>query len=205
MNKKAIIIDMDNTIYPVHSISAQVFKVLYDLIAQGGHSKKIEEITSALKRRPFQIVAEQYLFSDQLKKDCTALLREITIDEVLHPFEDYSEIRKISLPKYLVTTGFEKLQRSKIRQLGIEDDFAGIHIVDLDVAGSSKKAVFRQIMSAGGFAAADLIVVGDDLNSEIKAGQELGIDAILYAPAPAENSPAGIPVITHFRELLQFL
>jgi putative hydrolase of the HAD superfamily len=205
MSKKAIILDMDNTIYPVHSIGFKLFKVLFDLIEESGDHANIEEIKAALMKRPFQMVASEYGFSNKLKGDCLALLQELTVEEAMQPFEDYEEIRKITLPKYLVTTGFPKLQHSKVKQLGIQADFAGIFIVDLNMPGASKKAVFQQIMQENNFVPADLIVVGDDINSEIKAGQELGIDAVLYAP---ENTPAAtttLHVISHFRELQQYL
>ena len=205
MTKKAIIIDMDNTIYPVHSIGFKLFKVLFDLIEESGDHTNLEEIKDALMKRPFQVVASEYGFSNKLKNDCLALLQELTVEEAMQPFEEYEEIRKIPLSKYLVTTGFPKLQRSKIKQLGIETDFAGIFIVDLNMPGASKKAVFQQIIKEGGFAAADLIVVGDDINSEIKAGQELGIDAVLYDPASTQVPAPSLHIIRHFKELQQYL
>lgn len=196
---------MDNTIYPVHSIGFKLFRVLFDIIEQSGSYSNMEEIKAALMKRPFQVVAADYGFSDQLKHDCLALLQELTVEEAMQPFEDYAEIRKIDLPKYLVTTGFPKLQRSKVAQLGIEADFAGIFIVDLNEPGASKKAKFQQIMKENNLAPADLIVVGDDVNSEIRAGQELGIDAVLYAPAGTQAPSPELHVISHFRELRQYL
>ncbi|NJK98009.1 MAG: hypothetical protein HC905_26650 [Bacteroidales bacterium] len=40
--------------------------------------------------------------------------------------------------------------------------------------------MFVQIMHAQNLKATDLLVTGDDLNSEIKAATDLGIDAVLY-------------------------
>ena len=205
MSKKAIILDMDNTIYPVHSIGFKLFKVLFDLIEESGNHANMEEIKAALMKRPFQVVANEYGFSNKLKGDCLALLQELTVEEAMQPFEDYEEIRKITLPKYLVTTGFPKLQHSKVKQLGIGADFAGIFIVDLNMPGASKKAVFQQIMQENNFTAADLIVVGDDINSEIKAGQELGVEVILYDPSHEYAGPASLKSISHFKELKQYL
>ena len=48
MSKKAIILDMDNTIYPVHSIGFKLFKVLFDLIEESGDHANIEEIKAAI-------------------------------------------------------------------------------------------------------------------------------------------------------------
>lgn len=203
MQRKAIILDMDNTIYPVHAISHK-FEMLYNLIEQRYPNKAdLPGIKAALMKKPFQVVADEYGFSDELKSECLSILQELTVDEQIQTFEDYNEIKKINLPKYLVTSGFPKLQLSKVKQLGIADDFAEIFIVDLSKPGASKKAIFEKIMMLNNYSAKDLIVVGDDLNSEIKAAQELGIDAILYDPkgtySPLPSS--SLKAIRHFKEL----
>ena len=52
-------------------------------------------------------------------------------------------IQAIPLDKFLVTTGFIKLQMSKVKMLGIEEDFKEIHIVDPEVKDKTKKDVFE--------------------------------------------------------------
>jgi putative hydrolase of the HAD superfamily len=66
--------------------------------------------------------------------------------------------------------------------LGIEDDFKHIHIVDPDVSQQTKKDVFAEIMQAHHYTPGNLLVIGDDPESEIKAAKILGIDTFLYDP-----------------------
>jgi putative hydrolase of the HAD superfamily len=91
----------------------------------------------------------------------------------------------------LVTTGFVKLQMSKVIQLGIEHDFKEIIIVDPDVSSKSKKDVFAEIMQKYDYRASELLIIGDDPDSEIKAALALGIDTFLFDPNgiyPAANA-----------------
>ena len=66
--------------------------------------------------------------------------------------------------------------------LGIEPDFKEIHIVDPEVDQQTKKDVFTRIMATHNYAPEELLVIGDDPGSEIKAAKALGIDTFLYDP-----------------------
>jgi putative hydrolase of the HAD superfamily len=181
MRKKAIIVDLDNTIYPVSSIGEKLFKPLFELINESGeYSGDFSEIRLEIMRKPFQHVADQFFFSSKLKSDGLKLLTDATYNEPIKPFDGYQTIRKLKCKKFLVTTGFTKLQQSKIKQLGIEQDFDQIFIIDPSNSELTKKDIFRKILEDNNFDVIDLLVVGDDLNSEIKAAKELGIFTVLY-------------------------
>ena len=100
----------------------------------------------------------------------------------MQPFDEYVQIRSSGLMKFLVTTGFTKLQWSKVKMLGIENDFAEIHIVDPELSTQTKKDVFADILKRHHLIAAEVLVIGDDPESEIKAATELGIETFLYDP-----------------------
>jgi putative hydrolase of the HAD superfamily len=53
-------------------------------------------------------------------------------------------------------------------------------VVDPDKTSQTKKDVFSDIMERHAYRPEDLLVVGDDPESEIRAAQELGIKAVLY-------------------------
>lgn len=181
MRKKAIIFDLDNTIYPVSSIGEKLFKPLFALInVSGEYSGDFNEIRQEIMRKPFQLVADQFSFSKKLKSEGLKMLTDTTYDERIKPFDGYQVVKKISCKKFLVTTGFEKLQKSKIKQLGIEKDFDQIFIIDPNHSDLTKKDIFGKIMEDYRFSTEDVLVVGDDLNSEIKAAKELGIFTVLY-------------------------
>src|SRR5690554_307030 len=180
MKIKAIIYDFDNTLYSVRSIGKELFAPLFDLIAATGqHDEDMEQIQEDLMGKPFQVVAKEHHFSEKLTQECTELLRNLTYKGEIKPFEDYDEIKKIPGERYLVTTGFADLQWSKIKRMGVEEDFQEVHVVDPDTSPQTKKDVFADILQRKGYAVSEVWVVGDDPASEIKAAKELGIETVL--------------------------
>jgi len=181
MRKKAIILDLDNTIYPVSSIGDRLFKSLFSLILESGeYEGDFEQIRFEIMRRPFQYIADEFLFSESLKTDCFKLLSDLTYDEKMQPFEGYEALLTIPCRRFLVTTGYTKMQHSKIQQLGIENDFEAIFVIDPDQSTLTKRDLFEKILADYNFSSDDVVVVGDDLNSEIFHAKALGIETVLY-------------------------
>jgi len=206
MKKKGIILDLDNTIYPVSSIAEKLFVKLFDCIENSGEYKgNLTAVKHEIQRTPFQKVANDFSFSSELLAKCLNLHANLTYDEPMQTFPDYVELAKLPQIKYLVTSGFTKLQNSKVKQLEIENDFKEIYIIDLQVSKLTKKDVFREILSKNNYAVAEVLVVGDDLNSEIKAGNELGIETVLYDHYRKFDSTKNINTISNFLELKSFL
>jgi putative hydrolase of the HAD superfamily len=206
MYKKAIIFDLDNTVYPVHSIGEDLFAPLFTLIKEdGNHAGDLDKIKDAIMRKPFQLVAREYDFSDELTAKGIALLKDIEYTGKIEPFEDYRFVKDLIADKYLVTTGFSKLQQSKVDGMKIRNDFKEIHIVDPSISDRTKKDVFTDIIERHGYDSSEVLVVGDDPHSEIKAAQDLGIDAILYDKSDLYEGLAAVSRIESFKELINFL
>jgi len=183
--KRALIFDLDNTIYPVSSIADDLFRDLFILMdAKATHLTDAdkEAAKDQIKRRPYHLVAEEFNFGEELTKTGNDMIRNFSYDGPIHPFEDYHELRSVPLTKYLVTTGFTNLQWSKVKKMGLEKDFEEIHIVDPEKSILTKKDVFADIMKRHDYMPKDLLVIGDDPLSEIKAAIELGIETFLYDP-----------------------
>lgn len=206
MRVKAIILDLDNTIYPVNAIGDKLFKSLFLLIEQSGEFKgDIKEIRGHIMRHPFQVVAHDFSFSDQLITDCLQLLSDLTYEDKMEPFEGYETLRNIPCKKYLVTTGFTKLQHSKIRQLGIVNDFEVVFVVDPSKSILTKKDIFKKILSDNYYNPEDVLVVGDDLHSEIKAAKELGIGTIVYNHNEEQPEAKSERTIHTFKDISPYL
>jgi putative hydrolase of the HAD superfamily len=183
--KQAIILDLDNTIYPVSSIADHLFEKLFTLLDENSEKINHGDLAAAkddLTRRHFHLVADKFNFSPELKAQGINLLSNMEYDLPMQPFEDYHHIQSSNIKKFLVTTGFTKLQWSKVKMLGIEDDFVEIHIVDPEKSNQTKKDVFADILKRYNYTAEDLLVIGDDPESEIKAATELGINTFLFDP-----------------------
>jgi putative hydrolase of the HAD superfamily len=206
MRKKAIILDLDNTLYSVHSIGNELFAPLFELIIQqGNHTGQIESIKDQIMRKPFQVVAAEYGFGAELTRQGIALLKNLSYQGRIELFPDYAFVRDLPIDKFLVTTGFLKLQQSKVQGMKLAPDFKEIHIVDPSTSDKTKKEVFADIIKRHGYSPKELVVVGDDPHSEIKAAQELGIDPVLYDKFQLHEPITLLPKISDFRQLTTFL
>ena len=97
---------------------------------------------------------------------------ELEINHNIELYPDAEIIHNFNFNKILVTTGYKKLQESKIEKLGLKHLFNQILIDDLDSnIRINKKQIFLDIIEK--FPNHDLIIIGDNLNSEIKFGNQL--------------------------------
>lgn len=201
---KAIIYDLDNTIFPVSSIGDKLFGPLFDLI-QGSteHDGRVDDIRYAIMRTPFRIVAQRHNFSDALTQQGIDLQETLFYDEPISPFEDYTETKNIPGERFLVTTGFLKMQHSKITQLGISDDFKEVHVVNPTL--TNKKEVFAAILNRNGYAPHEVLVIGDDPESEIAAAKALGIATVLYDKHNLFSAGEADYKISHYKELAEIV
>ena len=183
--KRALIFDLDNTIYPVNSIAGNLFERLFSMIDESATHLTADDISAAkaeLKRRPFHLVAGKFNFGDELTTAGNDFLKQVSYDLPMQPFDDYAHLKQLPQTKFLVTTGFSKLQWSKVDRLGLKEDFEEIHIVDPLISNQTKKDVFADILKRHQYDKEDVLVIGDDPESEIKAANELGIDTFLFDP-----------------------
>ena len=206
MKKKAIILDLDNTIYLVSSIGEKLFKSLFQLITESGDYKgNFNQIRTEIMRTPFQKVADAFSFGSRLKAEGIKLLKKTSYEDTMEPVESYSYIRELPCKKFLVTTGFTTMQNSKIKQLDLEKDFDRIFVIDPSLTNLMKKDIFESILADYGYTTGDVLVVGDDLNSEIKAAQDLGIETVVCDFNQEHTGNQELNIITDFRELERYL
>jgi len=204
--KKAIIFDLDNTIYGVPTIADELFAPLFQVIRESGeHGEDFEAIKKDIMRKPFQVVAANYGFSEALTMQGMEMLSNISYKGPIQYFSDYEATRNLSHDKYLVTTGFILLQQSKIEGMNINGDFKEIHIIDPATSDKTKRDVFADIIERNGYRIDEVLVVGDDLHSEIKAAQDLGIDAVVYDKYNLHSGDISLPKIDDFKQLEAFI
>lgn len=206
MRKKALILDLDNTIFPVYSIGDTLFAPLFDLLkGDENASAHFDEIRKQVMRKPFQLVAKDFHFSKELTDKGIEILKALTYDGKIVPFPDYRYVKEMMVDKFLVTTGFKKMQQSKVDAMHLQSDFKEIHIIDPVSTDKVKKDIFVEIVERYHYSKSEVIVVGDDLNSEIKAAKELGIDAVMYDKLEAYKDEKSVIKITDYADLLSYL
>jgi putative hydrolase of the HAD superfamily len=206
MKKKALLFDLDNTIFSVYTIGPTLFAPLFELLEQDGTQlQHMDTIRDEVMRRPFQHIANDYQFSEELTNKSIALLKQLEYNAPIEPFEDYALVQQLPQDKFLVTTGFPNMQQSKVDRMGLQKDFKEIHIVDPSISNKTKKEVFADILLRHQYATDDVLVIGDDLHSEIKAAQELGIDVIWYDKYERYEPRPGLKKIANYQHLVALL
>jgi len=130
--------------------------------------------------------------------------------EVATPMRGYADLRALAeLPvwRFLVTSGFRRLQESKIKALGFERLFRAIYVDAIDEADrKGKQSVFKGILDDYRLRPEEVLVVGDDPDSEIEAGNRLGITTVqvLRAGVPrGKNASHYIDDLAELKGLLR--
>src|ERR1700743_966067 len=97
--KKALIFDLDNTIYPVSSIGDHLFAGLFATLDNHAdkinvnHPNTVAIIKEEMTRRPFQYIAEKYNLNTGIRETMEEILRTMTYDLPMQPFKDYHSLK----------------------------------------------------------------------------------------------------------------
>lgn len=178
--KKAIIYDLDHTLFNPKTIERDIFEPVFESL------KEVELIVdydlAQFKLDFFSIssnaLIEKY-FNDRSKERFIQCLRNMNPLPKLETYKDGFIVQEINTINYLVTSGIKEFQNNKIDALGIRNWFAEIYIDDpIDVEWSGKEEIVKLIMNKHNYDKSELLVVGDNAESEIKAGNNLGIETI---------------------------
>ena len=97
--------------------------------------------------------------------------------------------------------GFYNLQKSKIDASGVRNDFKEVYIVDPATSNKTKKDIFKEILLAYGYQRNEVLVIGDDPESEIRAGNELNIETVLYDKYHRYSKTKATYSIDNFKQL----
>lgn len=183
MTINAFIFDLDNCLAPAREIGEELFDPVFTAVRQancGGLTEDaLERAFADMWRHPMDLVAEEHGFSEAMR---AAAWRASTMLETSRPMSGYGDLEILAtLPglRFLVTSGFRRLQESKIAALGLAPFFTALHIDAIDqTERPGKKGLFRRILDEYGLAPAEVLVIGDSAHSEIAAGNELGIHTV---------------------------
>ena len=178
--KRALFFDLDDTIYPTKSVVDSMYHDLFELLRGGVNSDTFENIRKDILTTPFHVIADRYALDQKLKDEGLKMSLYMTYDGPMEPFEDYAFTRAIEMDKFLITAGYVPLQKSKIKQLGIAEDFNEIFIPDPYRSTLTKTDLFEQIMRKYNYAPDEILVIGDNPETELAAAKTLCIETYLY-------------------------
>ena len=178
--KKAIIYDLDYTLFDPNTLDKSLFHSGFDILKEVEQASdyNFAELQQALFSLSLKTFINQYLNEDE-KERFVQSLNDITALPKLKPYGDVFIVPTINTTNYLITSGPSQFQNQKIDALGIRDWFSEIY-VDNPIAPKwkNKEEIMRLILKKHHYETFEILVVGDSLNSEIQAGNNIGIETI---------------------------
>jgi len=180
---KAVIFDLDNCLCPADQIGPQVYEPAFAAIrlANDGSVREsdLDAAFSDMWLHAFDWVADRYTFTPAM---FAAGWRHLSQAEVLTEIQGYDDLHLLShvpAERFLVTTGFRRLQESKIVALDISKHFCMVIVDGIDdPIRKGKRTLFQTIMASRGLTGSDVLIVGDNPESELAAGKSLGLRCV---------------------------
>lgn len=207
---KALIFDLDSCLSAANEVGDQLFKPAFDAIRRANHGAasedSLKQAFSDCWRFPFNDVAHRYGFTDEMTKAGFAAFSRIEVTQPMHGYGDLPVLRELSQQLFLVTSGFRRLQESKINALGIKLFFKEIRIDAIDEPGPQGKArIFAEIVKTHSLRPEEVMVVGDNPDSEIAAGNRLGIKTVQVLRPGVPRGKNATHYIKSLRNLVELL
>jgi len=207
---KAIIFDLDSCLSPADEPGRDLFGPAFEAICranQGSHSEEsLQAAFIDMWRLPFDFIAEKHQFTLAMKKAGWEILAKLEVTTSMVGYGDLAALKTLPGLKFIVTSGFRQLQESKIRALGIAPEFAAVYIDAIDQPGHhGKQRIFEKILHDYRLAPAEVLIVGDNHDSEIAAGVRLGIRTVQTLRPGVPHSSAATHHIHKLHELRPLL
>jgi len=203
---QAILFDLDNCICDSREPGEALFAPAFDAIARAnaGHLPP-ERLQAAFEEcwySSFDLVAQRYGFTPAMFDAGFEAFARLEVARPLKGYPDLAVLPRLAVDKHLVTSGFQRLQQSKVRALGIADRFASVVIDAVDVPPRrGKRRIFEDILAERGLRAQQVLVVGDNPLSELEAGRALGMTTVQTLRPGVKKAEADVH-IRSFEELL---
>ena len=183
MKTKALIFDLDNCLAAANEVGVDLFGPAFDAIREANHGALSDEtLLQAFAdtwRHPLDWVAAKYGFSKAMLLAAWDVFVMMEVNRPMVGYGDLAILAELPVQRFLVTSGFRRLQESKIAALNLGPLFTAIYVDAIDEPNRiGKQGLFQQIMADYKLAPEEVLVVGDNADSEIEAGNRLGIKTV---------------------------
>jgi putative hydrolase of the HAD superfamily len=177
---KAIIFDLDNCLCPASAVGPDFFEPAFNAVRAANRGVPSEvDLERAIAEcwyTAFDAIALQFGFSKAMVEAGHTAFAQLEVTSSLVGYADLPIVRELPGTRYFVTSGFRKLQESRIRALGIASWFDNVFVDAIDEPEHpGKQKIFEAILAQGPWCADEVMVVGDNPRSELTAGRSLGM------------------------------
>jgi putative hydrolase of the HAD superfamily len=208
--KRALIFDLDNCLAAANEVGEDFFAPAFDAIRQANRGTvsdaALEQAFADMWRHPLDWVAERYGFPEAMLVAGWRVFASMEVSRPMCGYGDLAVLAELPAQRFLVTSGFRRLQESKVAALNLASLFTAFYIDAIDEPDRlGKQGLFEKILKDYGLAPAEVLIVGDNADSEIAAGNRLGIRTVqtLRPGVPrASNATFHIHLLAELKELL---
>jgi putative hydrolase of the HAD superfamily len=203
---KACIFDLDSCLCAANEVGDQLFEPAFAAVrAANGGALTEEQLVAAFVdcwRHPLDWVIETHGFTSAMAAAAYDAFAEIEVCEPMRGYGDLDHPSALTVARFLVTSGFRRLQESKVAALGIGGQFMEIIVDAIDEPDRrGKQAHMEQILDRHGYGRDDVLVVGDNDASELLAGHRLGLRTVQTLRPGVPPSPLATYRIGSLAEL----
>lgn len=203
---RVVIFDLDNCLADAREVGTELFEEGFQAIRDANDGRlaeaALEAAFSDCWRHPLDWVAERHGFSPEMLRAGWEAFSQMEVHHPMRGYGDLGELLKLPQHRALVTSGFRRLQESKIRALNLSHYLHELYVDAIDEPERiGKKGWFQRILGSNGIAPGEAVVVGDSPASEIAAGNSLGIPTVQILRPGVSRSDAAQYHITSLAEL----
>ncbi len=172
---KLLIFDLDNTLFDTHKqLRIRIYEQMIHNMQQAGLTPEQEKvIRERYSFTSFIILARELHLSEKIKNAGIETYKTIDLSGIT-PYDDVKLLKKFPQKKILVTSGIKEIQLKKVEILKIGGLFEEV-ICDESSSPENKQRIFSDLMKKHKLKPKEILVVGDNADSEIAAGNNLGM------------------------------
>lgn len=202
---QSIIFDLDYCLSPGDEVGAKFYGPAFEAMRRANHGvltdAALSKAFAECMRFPFDDVATRFRFSEAMYHAGLRGFAALEVTAPMHGYDDLDELGKLQARRFLVTSGFPRLQRSKLAMLGVAPLFEAVYVDAIgDHPRRGKDAIFAELVAGHGLATRDVWVLGDNADSEIAAGNRLGMITVQILRPGVERSEAARYAVGNLRE-----
>jgi putative hydrolase of the HAD superfamily len=202
----AVIFDLDNCLAPADELGRELLELMFAAIRRANQGRvseaALERAFSDSWRLPLDVVAGKYEFSDEMLAAAWDVGRQLAITNPMIGYGDLSALADLPVKQFVVTSGFRKLQESKIDALNLRSKFAGTYVDAIDESDrKGKERIFQEIVEQHRLDPKTVLVVGDSPESEIEAGNRLGMQTVQILRPGVTRGTNATHYVRNLREL----
>ena len=233
---KAIFLDFDDTLYDTRGNAQIALRQIYREFGLFEHFGEFEDFSVPYWKSNVELwslyaqgkITRDYLIVERFRRPlslgkglenvtpefCLAIserfldccTEQTGVIEGAYHLLDY--LKSKDYPIYMASNGFSEVQSRKLSRVGMTGYFDGIILSETAGVNKPSPKFFKYALGIAGLEAADVIMIGDNYNTDIVGSMLSGIDQIYFNPEgkplnPSDKKPTH--VVTTLKEIENIL